>query len=166
MKTLKQIFFLTLTLAFVFTLNQEAVAEQSAFQWQIEAINKEKIKNLETTSVFIEYGGGEVPVNHADKPKDGHTYYLLDLNITKSKAGGKGFDWKDVKIVDSKGNTHLRHSNDTFLSTYGLDRLAATRLQLAKNRGWVCFELPDSAFSSTLYLIHNSEQGENKIQLN
>ncbi|MFI3270963.1 MAG: hypothetical protein R3Y11_02515 [Pseudomonadota bacterium] len=140
------------------------MANQDAFQWKITFQDIQITTSLDSVSTFIEYGGDTTKIENFNEAHNGNVYLLVNINLEKSRVGGKGFDWKDAYLIDEQGNRFHRMTNDTFLSTHGYKRMQSTKIMIS-NEGYIAFELPDSAVNKNFFFIHESAEGVNKVVL-
>jgi hypothetical protein len=107
-----------------------------------------------------------VQISYQEKPGEGNTFLLLELVTEKVKSGASKFEWEKVYALDSAGNKFYRHPNDTFLESFNFGRIKSTDLTFEKNERFICFEISRQSAKGKLYLVYNSSEGENHIQLN
>jgi N-acetylglutamate synthase-like GNAT family acetyltransferase len=99
-----------------------------------------------------------VQISYQEKPGEGNTFLLLELVTEKVKSGASKFEWEKVYALDSP--------NDTFLESFNFGRIKSTDLTFEKNERFICFEISRQSAKGKLYLVYNSSEGENHIQLN
>lgn len=141
-----------------------AMANQDAVQWKIKVVDVQITTSLESVSTFIEYGGDTTEIDNNNEAHSGNVYLVVNVNLEKSRVGGKGFDWKETYLIDEQGNKYHRMENDTFLATHGYKRLQSTKIMIS-NEGFIAFEVPDTATKKNLFFIHESADGVNKVLL-
>lgn len=149
------------------TVSQEtpATADQSNYFWQLNVLQAEAADNLANTQTLALYGGATEDIQYAKTASEGYTFLLLELSVNKNGVGGTPFSWCDVYVEDGQGNRYQRMDNDVFLEDYDLPRLKSTDLTIGSNTGYICLEIPFDTDMSGLALVHNAEEGLNRIPI-
>ncbi len=140
-------------------------ADQSAFTWQITLKSHELLNEISSIENSVLYDGTVQETPHYDAPTEGQIFLLLSLNLNKAQAGNNPFSWDDLSVEDAQGQTYARLANDSFIENHSYSRLPSTDLALGENDGYICFEIAADAAEGALYLVHQSAEGENRLQI-
>lgn len=141
------------------------VSDQSKYFWQLNVLQAEAADNLANTQTLALYGGATEDVQYAKTAPEGYVFLLLELSVNKNGVGGTPFSWSAVYVEDGQGNQYQRMGNDVFLEDYDLPRLKSTNLTIGSNTGYICLEIPSDTDMSSLTLVHNAEEGPNRIPI-
>jgi hypothetical protein len=161
----KRISFLLLAFLLAGCANSAAVPSQS-FTWQVQVVKAEIKSTLKTTETVTLYNGDMDKVLHENNPTSGNQYLLLSLKISKNGAASGSFDWKDVKVQTTSGESYPRLANDSFIAQHNYNpRLTGLTIRFGENEGWVCFEIPAEAANGRLFLVHTTGEGQQKIEI-
>lgn len=131
--------------------------------WQVNVLKydvKDKLESVETVKQYI----GSTQELHQKYPSAGNDFLILDLSVSKQGTAPTPFDWSQLTVQDSAGNTYHRSSNDTFLEQYKYTpRLTGLEIKFGVNEGWLCYEIPVQAANGKLTLTYNSVESQQKI---
>ena len=133
--------------------------------WKVTLTSFETAEDLSGTQTAQHYDGTSTTSDLAKKPAEGKTFLLVTLVVEKMKPGTAAFRWEDVRVEDAQGNAYARLANDTFLESFGYHRIKSTDLTLGRNEGTACFEIPKTAASGPLVLVHTGADGETRMTL-
>lgn len=126
------------------------------FPWTIELLAAETQDALRTMTSVRQYDGSMMDVVYDDAPTEGKVFLILTLAITKTDSGSGSFAWSQLSIQEPDGNGYARMENDTFLQNHSYTRMAGTPLQIGKNEGSVCFEIPADTAGKALTLRYDA----------
>lgn len=166
LKVMYPLLFLLVLLAgllFAGCSKQDFASDQSQFNWQIEVYDCELKSELVTENTITQYDGTNEKVTEKISPTPGNQFLLIDLSVDKAKAGGSGFEWAKLDLIDAEENIYKR-ADDNFLSNHGYMRISGLDLRIGQNRGWICFEVP-SGKSDKYLLTYHADEGDNLIPL-
>ena len=141
-------------------------AQDENIAWNIEVVRSELTKDISSTKGFVEYGGDITEVSYVDAPQHGYFFLLVEMSIDKTQVGPSKFEWSHLYVTDASGVKHFRHENDTFLQLHGLPRIKSTALSIGTNKGFICFEVPETIDKKSLKLVCDMEGSEQTLQLN
>ena len=131
--------------------------------WDIKVIASEMKDKLDTTTGVTQYDGSVANVAYDNNPKDGNAYVLVNLDIKKKGEGNKTLYWKNVSLIDDKGNKYNR-IQDMFLQDHGYNRMPANDLKL-DNKGWIAFEVPATLKLDNLKLVYEDDNGKSEYSI-
>jgi len=140
---------------------QDLGSDQAGFNWQIAVYDCFLQSELITENTITRYDGTSEKVMDKTSPAAGNQFLLIDLSVDKAKAGGSGFEWAKLDLVDAEGNIYKR-ADDNFLSKHGYSRISGLDLRIGQNRGWICIEVPSDK-SEKYTLIYHADEGDNLI---
>lgn len=146
------------------TETDTANANTGDFIWDITVTNYEISDGLHTVVPVTQYDRSVMDVAYDNVPSSGNVFVLLELDVTKQKAGNAAFSWDDVSLVDNDGQTYTR-MDDIFLQDHGYARMNGTDLKLGSYTGWICFEIPVAQSSDALTLEYSSDSGTQSVSI-
>lgn len=121
---------------------------------------KDKLESVQTVQQYV----GTTQQYHQQTPAPGNVYLLMEISVNKQGTDATTFDWSNLSIQDSTGNTYQRSDNDSFLEIYNYTpRMTGLAITFGDNQGWVCFEIPQSAANGTLTLVYNGSGSQQQV---
>jgi len=164
---IKQIHFILLLLVILLSgCNKSITANEQTFNWNIQVVQAEIRTELRTIEVVTLYTGEKNEVEHVNVPTEGKVFLLMNLELSKNGNISESFEWKDVAVSDKESTLYQRMENDSFIEQHNYSpRLTGLSLRFGEYKGWVCFEVPESAADGTLYLVRTTNDGQQRIKI-
>jgi hypothetical protein len=141
---------------------QKEQPKQDDYTWQIFVKDFLVLDQLVTEKTITQCDGSSDKVTYSNTASSGNTFILINVEINKAKSGSSSFSWDEVYLIDQEGNSYLR-INDLFLDQHDYDRLSGIDLRLGNNTGWIAFEISDDSSKQNLSLVHEADEGDNKV---
>jgi Domain of unknown function (DUF4352) len=121
---------------------------------------KDKLESIETVNQYV----GSTQVLHQQSPAKGNVYLIMEVTVSKQGTAADPFDWSQLTVKDTAGNSYARSSNDTFLTLYSYTpRLTGLAIVFGVNQGWICYEIPAQAADGKLTLSYSAAGSQQEI---
>lgn len=141
-------------------------AANQSWTWDIQINQVEVQQTLQTTEISTLYNGEKSEIEHENTPAAGNVFLILDLEVKKTGDSSQIFEWENILVMDAEGSSYQRHENDSFIEQHDYNpRMTGLPIRIGENQGWACFEIPQKAANGKLYLVHNTSEGQNKIEI-
>jgi hypothetical protein len=139
----------------------------STLTWQVEVSKVEIKDSLNAVESVTQYDGSKIDVVHTQNPATGDVYLIMEVTIRKTdNQSAIPFDWSQLVVVDSSGNSHHRLDNDTFLEYFQYSpRITGLELRFGETAGWMGYEIPASTAKGKLTLSYTAEGSQQDLTL-
>lgn len=132
--------------------------------WDISVLSFETVDCLDGSEQAVQYSGDTIEVKNHNDPADGMVFGLIGLLVQKTSDATLPFQWSGVFLETEDGTRIQRMENDTFLTTYNIQRIKSIDLTFGENSGIACFEIPKD-IKGDLFFVCTIGEDEVRIKL-
>ncbi len=139
---------------------------EKLFTWNIQIMQVEIKSVLKTTEIVTLYNGDKSEIDHENVPSQGNVFVILNLSVDKIGSETSSFESMDMVVMDTKGNSNQRLENDSFIEQHNFSpRMTGLPIRFGETKGWICFEVPQTAVDGKLFLVYTSSEGQQKYEI-